>query len=73
MDDEFAAVIYPKAQNREVSDNILILYFDHYILPFLRILNILSYETNTPRYLGIVIDDDEEIFIASIKGSTRTL
>ena len=73
MDDKFAAVIYSEAQNREVGDNILVLYFDHCILAFLGISNILGRETNTPRYSGVVIDDDKEILVASTQGGTGTL
>jgi hypothetical protein len=51
----------------------LILELNYNILFFLSILNFLSLKIYIPRYSGVVIDDNKEIFEAGPKSSIGTL
>jgi hypothetical protein len=73
LNNELAAVIYFKPENKEVGNNLFILKLDYSILVLLCFSNILRFEIYTPRYSGIIIDDNEKIFKASPKSNTETL
>jgi hypothetical protein len=67
LNDELAAVICFKPENGEVGNNLFILKLDYSILVLLCFSNILRFETYIPRYSGVVIDDNKEIFEASFE------
>jgi hypothetical protein len=65
LNNELAAVISSKPKNREVGNNLFILKLDYSILILLYFSNILRFKTYTPRYSGVIIDDNKEIFETS--------
>jgi hypothetical protein len=65
LNNELAAVIYSKPENREIGNNLFILKLDYSILTLLCFSNILRFKTYIPRYSGVVIDDNKEIFEVS--------
>jgi hypothetical protein len=65
LNNKLAAVVSFKPKNREVGNNLFILKLDYSIPTLLCFSNILRFETYTPRYSGVVIDDNKEIFEAS--------
>jgi hypothetical protein len=67
LNNKLAAVINFKSKNKEIGNNLFILKLDYSILIFLYFSNILRFEIYIPRYSGIVIDDNKEIFEASFE------
>jgi hypothetical protein len=65
LNNKLAAVINFKPKNKKIGNNLFILKLNYSIPTLLYFSNILRFKTYTPRYSGIIIDDNKEIFETS--------